>query len=686
MRIEVEEKEGIYKVTINEPFPPLDLQFNGNKSQKSLADLGLDVTTEGGYLVIEKELHLKEHVLGLGEKAVELDRRRRRYVMNNTDPGIYQKFHDPLYINIPFMISVVEGKATGYFVNSASLLVFDIGFEDYGKVRVKVPEEGVELYILEGPTIEKVLERYSLLVGKPFLPPKWAFGYMISRYSYYPQDKIVELIDLLKGDGFPVEAVFLDIDFMDSFKLFTWHKKRFYDPAKFLNDVHSRGVKVVTIVDHSVRADQNYEVFASGLGKYCELDTGELFVGRLWPGNCVYPDFFRQDTREWWSKLIADWLSQGVDGIWLDMNEPTDFSRIDAINQVFRGTPIQVKDLREYGRFPENVVHYFKGKKVPHNRVRNAYPYYQAMATFDGFKSAGKGEVFILSRSGFAGIQKYAFVWTGDSTSSWDQLRLQIQMVLGLSISGVPYVGIDIGGFQGRNQKEIDNSPEMLMRQFQIAMFFPFFRTHKAPDGVDTEPIYLPSYYKEKVKKVIETRYRFLPYMYCLAEEAHETGHPIVRPLFYEFQEDEDTYRVDDEYMLGSWVLYAPVIYPQMEVRKSYLPVKAKWADFWTGEVLQGWVDSRNDLPVYIREGSVIPLSEGDFIVYGEGSITVEGVSVRSSGKKVTFSKPYRLGKLLVYGLGPERARADGKEVEVVREGKVTVVRVDGTVKEVEME
>ena len=683
MQTIIEENEGIYRIKVNNPIPPVDFNFKGKVSNKSLSDFSIHIKESEGYIIIEKPLELKEHIVGLGEKAVELDRKRKRYIMYNVDAGAYQKFQDPLYLNIPFMISIYEGKATGYFVNSASKLIFDIGFEDYGKVKIKVPEESFEFYILEGPTIEKVLERYAELTGKPFLPPIWAFGYMISRYSYFPQERIIELLDLMQREGFNVTGVFLDIDYMDSFKLFTWNKERFPDPRRFIDEVHSRGVKVITIVDHSVRVDQNYEVFISGLGKYCETDKGDLFVGKLWPGNSVYPDFFRDETRDWWSELISKWLSQGVDGIWLDMNEPTDFTKVYEILDIFKETPIQIKDDRFYTTFPDNVVHEIKGNKVPHPKVRNAYPYYEAMATFEGFKKAERDEIFILSRSGYAGIQKYAGVWTGDSTSSWDQLRLQIQMVLGISISGIPYVGIDIGGFQGRGLKEIDNSPEMLLRQFQLALFFPFYRTHKATDGIDTEPIFLPSYYKEKVKEAINVRYKFLPYMYYLAKEAHETGHPIVRPLFYEFPEDEDTYRIDDEYMLGKAVLYAPIIYPQVNTRKVYLP-KVKWLDFWTGKIVEGWIDSSTDLPIYIREGSIVPLSEGDMIIYGNSELKYDNVTIRSEGNLITFSQPFRLGKVTIV-TDSNKVIVNGKEYEGTRQGNVIVVNINSEVSEMRL-
>lgn len=221
----------------------------------------------------------------------------------------------------------------------------------------------------------------------------------------------------------------------------------------------------------------------------------------------------------------------------------------------------------------------------------------------------------------------------------------------------------------------------MLLKQFQISLFFPFFRTHKATDGIDTEPVFLPSFYKEKVKEVINLRYRFLPYLYTLAVEAHEKGHPIVRPLFYEFQHDEDTYRIDDEYMVGKSLLYAPIL--QGEKRKVYLPREAQWVDFWDGEEVRGWVDSRHELPVYIRRGSIIPLSDG-LLVYGDGRVVYNGVVIQSESGKITFSKSFYLGSLLLYSL-PRKIFVDGKEIDYKINGKITTVDIGNEVKEVKV-
>ncbi|WP_016730267.1 alpha-glucosidase MalA [Saccharolobus islandicus] len=676
--IKIYENKGVYKVVIGEPFPPIEFPLEQKiSSNKSLSELGLTIVQQGNKVIVEKSLDLKEHIIGLGEKAFELDRKRKRYVMYNVDAGAYKKYQDPLYVSIPLFISVKDGVATGYFFNSASKVIFDVGLEEYDKVIVTIPEDSVEFYVIEGPRIEDVLEKYTELTGKPFLPPMWAFGYMISRYSYYPQDKVVELVDIMQKEGFRVAGVFLDIHYMDSYKLFTWHPYRFPEPKKLIDELHKRNVKLITIVDHGIRVDQNYSPFLSGMGKFCEIESGELFVGKMWPGTTVYPDFFREDTREWWAGLISEWLSQGVDGIWLDMNEPTDFSRAIEIRDVLSSLPVQFRDDRLVTTFPDNVVHYLRGKRVKHEKVRNAYPLYEAMATFEGFRTSHRNEIFILSRAGYAGIQRYAFIWTGDNTPSWDDLKLQLQLVLGLSISGVPFVGCDIGGFQGRNFAEIDNSMDLLVKYYALALFFPFYRSHKATDGIDTEPVFLPDYYKEKVKEIVELRYKFLPYIYSLALEASEKGHPVIRPLFYEFQDDDDMYRIEDEYMVGKYLLYAPIVSKE-ESRLVTLP-RGKWYNYWNGEIINGKsvVKSTHELPIYLREGSIIPLEGDELIVYGETSFKrYDNAEITSSSNEIKFSREIYVSKLTVTSEKPviKIIVDDSKEIQVEKTMQNTYV------------
>ncbi|MEM0373767.1 MAG: alpha-glucosidase MalA [Sulfolobaceae archaeon] len=676
-----ENSQRIYKFEVNIPLPPIDTNFHGQEKDvdEIISNLDLNIFLSNNNIIIEKKLDIREHIVGLGEKAFELDRKRARYIMYNVDAGAYHKFSDPLYISIPFLISVLRNEFTGFFINSASKLIVDVGLEEYDKLKIFVPDDSVEFYIIKGGSLEEVIEKYSDLVGKPFLPPMWALGYIVSRYSYFPQDSLIKIVEELIKEGFKVSAVCLDIHYMDNFKIFTWHPQRFPSPQKMIDKLHSMDVKIITIIDPGIRVDQNYNIFKEGLGKYCETKEGEIFVGKLWPGSVVYPDFFREDVREWWSDLVAKWLSQGIDGIWLDMNEPTDFSRYFMVRKLGEILNVEPKSDRFLLTFPEDIIHVYKGKKVEHSRIRNAYPLYQAMATFEGFKKVGRNDVFILSRSGYAGIQRYAFVWTGDNIPSWDDLKLQLQLVLGLSISGVPYVGIDIGGFQGREERNIliDNSLELLVRYYQLSLFFPLFRTHKALNGIEIEPIFLPLYYKEKVRRVINTRYRFLPYLYSLVVEAHEKGHPIIRPLFYEFPEEE-YFKIEDEFMVGKYVLYAPLLSKE-DKRRVILP-KGKWYDFFGNKILsEGVVMNSDELPIYIRENSIVPL-EGEVIVFGKARFKMfDGTEILSTGDEIIFSKPLRDFTLRIITeeeIKRIKINNERDETDFIKEGQSIIIKI----------
>jgi alpha-glucosidase len=534
-------------------------------------------------IILKKELFGDEHVVGLGEKAFQLDRRRLSVKMWNTDNYGYQWHSDPLYTSIPFFISVRKGVAKGYFVDSTAKITFDIGVIEYDKILISVPSDSFTLYMIDGPKIEQVIESYTRLTGLPCELPEWALGHQVSRYSYFPQAKVLEIAREYKKHGVPISCIYLDIDYMEDRKIFTWDKEKFPNPKKMITELHSMGVKVVAILDPGIKFDQTFEVFKAGVGNYCETSNGEVYTGKVWPGECVFPDFLNSEARKFWTTRVEEFVSESdLDGIWLDMNEPSVFNDTKTID--------------------ENVLHERdNGTKVRHSLVHNAYAYFEAKATFEALNKL-RNETFILTRAGCAGIQKFAAMWSGDNTSSWRNMRLQIPLLLSLSISGVPFVGCDIGGFIG------NSTPELLTRFYQMACFFPIFRNHKSKEGNDQEPYRLPSKYREKIKEALSLRYSLLPYMARLALEAHKTGHPIIRPLFYEFQEDEDGYEINDQYLLGKHLLYAPVLEKGKQQRELYLP-EGKWIEWANRRALNGnqWVDSESDLPLYLRSSQNLP-------------------------------------------------------------------------------
>ncbi|MFQ1020753.1 alpha-glucosidase MalA [Tardisphaera saccharovorans] len=615
--ISVETKGKTHRISINNPKPVVRFDFSGAPDeQKLIANLGLSFKEQEDSLTVTKPLGIDEHLFGLGEKAFELDRRRTRVVMWNTDAYGYRWGTDPMYVSIPFFISIENGKARGFFFNSPSKMTFDFGITRYDQVIVTIPQLELELFVFDGPSVQEVVEQYVELTGKPLDPPLWAFGYQASRYTYFPQDYVIDIIKKHKEKGIDLAAIYLDIDYMEKYKDFTWGES-FPEPKRMLEEAHRTGVKVVTIVDHAIRAEQGYEPFLSGMGHFCELQDGNLYVDRMWPGTCVFPDFFNDGCRNWWGSEIRKWAEQGVDGIWLDMNEPATLTQ----EHDFRGPVVHKLD---------------DGRKIRHELVRNAYPYFEAMSTYEALKTI-TDKPFVLSRAGYAGIQKYAMIWTGDNSSTEEAIPLQLSLVLSLSISGIPFVGCDLGGFAGRS------NPSLVLKYYRAALFFPLYRNHKEKSGNDQEPFSF--YNEEEIKEAIALRQKFLPYIYSLAREAHETGHPIVRPLLYEFQDDPKTYGILDEYMVGSGLLYAPQIYEGS--RKVYLP-KGKWADFWSCKVIEGpaWISSDMPYPIFIREGHVIP-TEGEAKAFGTGSITLyDGSELSYDGK--LWRAPSELKKTVI--------------------------------------
>lgn len=668
-----------------EPRPRVEISGEVVKAECCGVSSAITISTDGGKTIISKELALDEHVLGLGERAMPVDRRRTVAVMFNFDAYGHIPFMDPLYVSIPLAIFVKGGKAFGILVNSPAYSVFDMGVRSYSLAVIEV-EDLPEIYLIFGPTPMEVLETYAEITGKPFLPPRWALGYQISRYSYEPQDYVLMVVDKLLSEV-PLDAVYLDIDHMEDYKIFTWDRRKFPSPHELISELHGRGVRVVPIVDPYVKAEPGYRVFEGGLRYMMTTKRNELYIARGWPGLSTLPDFLNRKTREWWAQLVEAYVKEyDVDGIWLDMNEPTVFGAdIEGWAKIrseaaagLKPMPLPREEL--FKRTAAGAVHRLDdGKVVEHERAHNAYAYYEAMATYEGLARAGK-RPFVLSRAGYAGIQRYAAVWTGDVVASWDGLRAALMAVLGLAASGVHMVGADVSGFAGYSD------PELVVRWYQASLFFPLFRQHKGREGNDVEFFALPAKYREAVIEAIKLRYRFLPYLWHLAWEAHLTGRPIIRPLPLEFPEDEDSYSVNDQYMVGPYLMVAPHLRPASSRRSVYLP-PGVWMDYWGGTVHLGpsWIESTAEIPLYVRRGSAI-LGEGFLMVYGDGRWLIyhgdeeaHTMEVKAAGDVVELSGDVvEIEELVVLGVRYSRAEVDGADRPVVNDTLGTRVEVGG--------
>jgi alpha-glucosidase len=549
-----------------------------------------------------------ETFYGFGEKAFAEMSRDGKYIANwNTDTFSYPIGTDPIYESIPFFYALYDGKAYGVFFNNTFRSFFDMGKTSPERYSFGADGGELDYFVFTGGknrSPKKVMEDYAALTGTTPLPPIWALGNQQSRWSYYPEKRVREIADGFRKNRIPLDVIYLDIDYMDGYRVFTWDKTRFPDPKQMIGDLRERGVKTVLIIDPGIKADQNYSVYRDGKAAniFVKNPDGSDLIRRVWPGDCAFPDFTDPKAREWFSKQYKNDLDDGVAGFWNDMNEPGVFMTEQTEKPEILHHPAKT--------FPLDTPHFGDGLRDTHRRYHNIFGMQMARATFEGLKKLEPDKrPFVLTRAGFAGVQRYAAVWTGDNYASWDHLALTIPMLANMSVSGVPFVGADVGGF---NEMP---SGELYARWLQAAALTPFLRSHSVGWVGNKEAWEYGDAFTKINRETVELRYKFLPYLYTLFHEHERTGEPIMRPLWYEFPGDKGTYLINDEYMVGDDVLVAPVVKEGMTTRGIYLPAGADWVDWWTGERLESgkthYLPAPIDrLPIFVRAGSIIPTQD----------------------------------------------------------------------------
>ncbi|EHQ28607.1 glycoside hydrolase family 31 protein [Mucilaginibacter paludis] len=570
------------------------ISFSDNESHVTCADAKPMHWEEnvafGGYYVFEtKQCHPKESFFGLGDKATELNLKGKRLQNWNTDAYSFAKDQDPLYRSIPFYISLNEGIAHGIFFDNTFKSHFDFGAEDPSKTSFWADGGELQYYYIHGPHMMDVVKRYHTLTGTHPMPPLWALGYHQCRWSYYPESKVRAIAKGFRDNQIPCDALYLDIDYMDGYRCFTWNRKYFPDPKKMIRELSDQGFKTVVIIDPGIRVDDNYGVFKEGKEKkyFCRRSDDYFMEGHVWPGRCQFPDFTNPEVREWWGGLFDELVQLGVAGVWNDMNEPAVFGA---------------------GTFPDDVRHQYDGHRGSHRKAHNVYGMQMVRATYEGLRKLMKNKrPFTITRAGYSGLQRYACVWTGDNVASWEHLKLGNIQCQRLSISGVPFCGTDIGGFSG------EPDGELFTRWIQLGVFSPFMRAHSAGDTREREPWSFGEPYTTINRKFIELRYRLMPYFYSAFWEHNRYGFPILRPLVMHEQEVEINHYRQDEFTFGDKILVCPVMAPGIKSRKVYLP-KGDWYHYWTHEKIKGGnelvVDTPLDsMPIFVKAGSVIPES-----------------------------------------------------------------------------
>ena len=563
-------------------------------------DLELGTAVAGTRVKVWKRLREDEHVYGLGEKVGRLDKRGQglggyAYTMWNSDTPAYDSGTDPIYVSVPFLMVLRRGHAHGIFLDNTFRTTLDIGHETQELLALGVPAGELDYYFIEGPSPKQVIERYTALTGRTPLPPLWALGYQQCRYSYYPDAKVRFIADNFRERRIPADAIWLDIHYLDNYKPFTWDRERFPNPKQLLSDLRAQGFRVVTILDPHPKKEPGSLPYDSGMAadNFVKNPDGSVYEGPVWPSNApvnpgpsVFPDFSKPAAREWWGGLYKQLTDVGVAGIWNDMNEPAVF------------TPY-------IHTMPATVRHDNEGQPTDHREIHNVYGMLMTRSTFEGLRHLRPDErPFVLTRASFAGGQRYAAVWPGDNVSNWSHLAQSLPILMGLGLSGFPFVGSDIGGF------EQAPSAELYTRWLQAGVFYPFMRTHTSIGTPDQEPWSYGARYEAINRRAIELRYELLPHVYQVMREASETGVPALRPLFLEFPDDPETYGVEDQFLLGRDLLVAPVLREAVTEREVYLPA-GDWYDYWTGRLEAGGRRLRvpvtlESIPIFVRSGGFL--------------------------------------------------------------------------------
>lgn len=572
---------------------PFRLSFydrDGNLISKDDPDMGM--ARDGERVRVWKSMPEDEHYFGLGEKAGPLDKRGHAYVMWNSDVYGWDESTDPLYETVPFFIALRQGKAYGIFFDNTYRSSFDMGADSPD--RYSFGAEGGELnyYFFYGPDPKVVLKRFTDLVGRAPLPPRWALGYHQSRYSYYPESKVRFIADNFRERQIPCDAIFIDIHYMDGYRIFTWDKSRFPDPQRMISDLRRQGFRVINIIDPGIKVDPNFWIYQQGVAgnDFVRMPDGKIFVGKVWPGDSVFPDFTWSKVREWWGSLYKGFVDDGVAGIWNDMNEPSLFD-------------VPSKTM------PPDAVFHDHGLNSPQTKIHNVYGMEMSRATYDGLLHLRPNErPLVITRATYAGGQRYAAVWTGDNSSTWDHLRISLPELMGMGLSGLTLTGADIGGFA------LSPSPELYTRWLEAGIFFPYCRTHTMIGTRNQEPWSYGNRMEAINRKSIDLRYRLMPYLYNAFHEETQTGLPVMRALLLEYPDDPEAVGQDEEFLFGDDLLVAPVVKDGEDKWEVYLP-QGTWYNFWTDRRETGpeRVTAHAPLdriPVFVRGGAIIPTQQ----------------------------------------------------------------------------
>src|SRR5579859_6449023 len=595
--VKIEEAADAIKITagtaaVRVKKAPLLIDFLDAAGNVVVADEpDLPMAWQGGRIHVWKKMPADESYFGLGDKAGPMNRRNRSFTNWNTDEFGWQESSDPLYKTIPFFEGFRNGASYGIFFDNTWRSSFNFGMESRDYYSFGADGGEINYYYFAGPDPKRIIENYTQLTGRSPLPPLWTLGYQQCRYSYYPEKRAYEIVERLRADKIPADTIYFDIDYQDHNAPFTISREDFPHFETMIADFKKVGMHTILITDlHIKQQEHGYPPYETGMKAdvFVKRADGSLFVGPVWPGPSVFPDFTLTKTRDWWGTLYKDFVSMGVAGFWNDMNEPALFERAD------KTMPLDVRHRLD------------DGTSLDHRAIHNVYGMENVRATYDGLrKLQGDERPFVLTRAAYSGAHRYAATWTGDNSSTWNHLNMSTPMLLSLGLCGYTLAGDDIGGFAG--------SPpaDLLTRWFEVGALNPIYRDHTAKGTADQEPWVHGPQHEAIRRRYIELRYKLLPYIYTAVEESSRTGLPFMRPVFLDYPQAEDFYGDNRDFLFGSDLFVAPVTTEMVDPEEVQLP-PGDWYDYWTSQQLSSknkitLHPALDEMPLYVRAGAILP-------------------------------------------------------------------------------
>ncbi|MDT3403675.1 glycoside hydrolase family 31 protein [Mucilaginibacter terrae] len=535
-----------------------------------------------------KHMQDGERFVGLGEKTGNLDRKGSGYTNWNSDTFGYRTDQDPIYSTIPFYIGIHHNLNYGIFLDNTFQSDFNFGASNNRFSSFGARGGEMNYYFIYHKHVADIINSYTNLTGRMKMPPLWSLGYQQNRYSYYPDTEVYRIAQTLREKKIPADGITLDIHYMDKYKVFTWDKTRFPDPAKLTSKLKDMGLRLTLIVDPGVKTEAGYPVYEDGVKNnvFIKYSDSTNYTGQVWPGWCHFPDFTSDKGRSWWHGQVKKYADVGVDGIWNDMNEIATWGQ----------------------KTPDNVLFNYDGRNVSHLQGHNVYGLEMARASYEGYlKASGNKRPFMLTRAGYAGLQRYTAIWTGDNRAEEDHMLLGVRLLSSLGLSGVAFTGMDIGGFTG------NPNVALYSRWMQIGAFSPYFRNHTAVNTKSAEPWAFGEEALEISRNFINLRYRLLPYLYSTFYEATQNGHPVVRSLAIDYTFDPKIYETQfqNQYGFGNSFMVAP--FGGVDSFGAVYFPEGNWYNLYTDEQISGKQEkltrvSINKLPVFVKESSIVPM------------------------------------------------------------------------------